>query len=301
VFRLPPNQYQERLYLLCQQELRESLRHGKFIHNNTIYVPQHTIDIVTTNENIFNFLYADTPYGTVNITQKGRFKQQFVDNGKRLFVICIIEGLSMDFLWSLMNIAGVVDDSLPFEPGVLREHSELASSLTSLPSHQHTVLPPFFTGGIYDCRVPEMSSLPITTHEQLESCSFGEFHSISIDDGFFSFPSAGDTTGKKWWSHRFTMKSIGSEKHSMREVAFLQALQKAKFKHPHLLASYTGFIIEDILYLIADEATSDLEHVFTTTDPESIDREWLLAQLLGLSEALAGIQSVIEGMMTEHI
>jgi hypothetical protein len=45
-----------------------------------------------------------------------------------------------------------------------------------------------------------------------------------------------------------------------------------------------------------------LEHDFATANCQDyIDHQWLLAQFLGLAEALAGIQSVTEGFMTGYI
>jgi hypothetical protein len=69
--------------------------------------------------------------------------------------------LEMDFLSSLMNIAGIADNNFPLKRGVLQEDSKLASGslqasfptsyklpflpATSFLSYQHTVVPLFFT------------------------------------------------------------------------------------------------------------------------------------------------------------
>jgi hypothetical protein len=227
VFRLPGNQSQERLYELCQRDLEKRRRYAKFIQHVTEYVPQHATDLVATEENNVKVLYADTPCGSAEITQIGKFKQQVVDNGRIVFVTCNMQELSMDFLSSLMNIAGVVDDSFPLERGVLREDSEFASvSLTSFISYLHSFIPPLFTEGTYGCHVPEMSSLPITTHERLGEGTSGVVYSICIDDGCFSFPSTGDTIAKIGQSRRFAMKFIANQEDATREMAFLQALRK---------------------------------------------------------------------------
>jgi hypothetical protein len=114
------------------------------------------------------------------------------------------------------------------------------------------------------------------------------------------FPSLKEVQYSRDWSEELALKVSKFKRDAERERDFLESLAK-HHPHKHITTFYTGFVCDEKIYLVAELADSDLDGFMNGYhDPKAVrdlDREWLVSQLTGLSDALATIHDI----MTYHV
>ena len=282
----------------CISKITSETRFYNMPHTTAGFVPRETINVVATKDIIHAAMQQDHSLEALKEPGKEALAKHVAQDCPKLFIICMVQGIDLSFFWEHTNSTLFTDVDLPLTHDTPVDPRFQALVIGRLISYQQTALSPFLHEGTFDLPIISSSILPVKMERQLARGASSTVSSVALFNRLFSFPSADNTDRIGWWSRSFGMKHIHDDVPAQREEEFLQALHDAKIRHDNILLSYCGFRFDGELHLISEIATTDLQKLFITSEPDAynVDKPWLRAQMYGLAEALALIHDIEPGV-----
>ena len=284
----------------CIAKITSETRFHNMPHTTAGFVPRETINVVATKDIIHAAMQEDHSLDDLKEPGKQELAKHVALNCPKLFVMCMVQGIDLSFFWEHTNSTLFTDVDLPLNHNTPVDSKFRALVIGRLIPYQQTVLSPFLHEGTFDTSIMSSSILPVKTERQIARGASSTVSSVTLFNGLFSFASADNTHKIGRWSRNFAMKHIHDDVPTQREEEFLQALHDAKIRHENIQLSYCGFRFEGELHLISEIATTDLQKLFITSEPDAynVDDTWFRAQIYGLAEALALIDDIEPGVKT---
>lgn len=277
---------------------------GNWYDSPTSFLPISVINDFATLEIIWKALELECSLRHIrNGDDKKRFAKTVHKVARKLFVIFLMREIPFYFLQHLVVSKRVTDDSLPLSPEFPVPPSFRTRFILDFLYYQYTLCSPFLEEGFFYERKALPSALPVKQVRSISQSTAGAVYEIRLAHDCFSFPSAEESAKTGRWSRPFAMKAMYEQKHSLRERAFLQSLQREGVKHPNLMTGYTGFEVADTSYIILELADQDLNTFMKRyrTDYPVATTTWLLRQLVGLAEALDKVHNAKPEKQTAYL